>query len=764
MSSASAAGRLREAPRCRTLVLAGGAPDAALRATLARLLADPDVRGAIDVFGAAPADGAPSATPSRVHWHPPAAELTDALRTLAPELERNGAADVAWVRAGVRTFARWQSRLRATLAADARIGSASPLCPADPLYSPFESTPPRDDALDGLDAWLGTRGDGAPVELPVPLAACGVLAPGAWRAILAHGRDAGAGGSGGASGDAGDGVSVGADDAPPAWPTIVSRAGLVHVACRRALVLAPPVATPPRDGGLTAARELWRDAHPLTGLRWHVAHARDEWRAPGPDGAGEAAAPPARAVRLHVAHSWGGGLGSWVRDFCDGDPRGENLVLRSIGVIGAFGQRLALYRGADAVEPIRIWELGLPIHATAIAHLQYRALLAEVVGEFAVDAVIVSSLIGHSLDALRTGLPTAVVAHDHYPFCVAIFAYFDGECRRCDGGRLRECLAGNPGHRFFRGVDAGDWAALRTAFVDAVLEHDAALVAPSPSVGGRWRSLMPALERARWSVIPHGARLPDAVPFEPPVDGPLRLLVIGRLSAEKGGALLEALLPELARFAEITLLGCGEDAARFSRVPGVTAVDAFERDALPELIARARPHLGLQLSIVPETFSYTLTEFWHCGVPVLACRVGSLADRIRDGENGFLAEPDAQAILARLRAIDARRAELAPLRVALRALEPRSREAMVAEYDALLPPPAPRAERGAGSDAAGAVPVAAASAAPATGRIGLGPISIDPQVRYRQVAHAFWRYTLHKATHSPRLPLTLRRALRRARG
>jgi len=748
MSSASAAGRLREAPRCRTLVLAGGAPDAALRATLARLLADPDVRGTIDVFGDAPAGA--ETTPSRVHWHPPAADLADALRALAPELERNGAADAAWVRAGVRTFARWQSRLRATLAADARIGSASPLCPADPLYSPFEGAPPRDGALDALDAWLGARGDGAPVELPAPLAACGVLAPAAWRAILAHGRDAVAGpGAGGAS---------------VAWPTIVSRAGLVHVACRRALALAPPDASPPRDGGLTAARELWRDAHPLTGLRWHVEHARDEWRAPGPAGADAASAAPARAVRLHVAHSWGGGLGSWVRDFCDGDPRGENLVLRSIGVIGAFGQRLALYRGADAVEPIRIWELGLPIHATAIAHLQYRALLAEIVAEFSVDAVIVSSLIGHSLDALRTGLPTAIVAHDHYPFCVAIFAYYDGECRSCDGARLRRCLDANAGHRFFRGVDAGDWSALRTAFVDAVFEHDVALVAPSPSVGERWRSLMPALERARWSVIPHGARLPDAVPFEPPADGPLRLLVIGRLSAEKGGALLEAMLPELAGFAELTLLGCGEDAARFSRAPGVTAVDAFERDALPALIARARPHLGLQLSIVPETFSYTLTEFWHCGVPVLACRVGSLADRIRDGENGFLVEPDAGAILARLRAIDARRAELGPLRAAVGALVPRSREAMVAEYDALLPPPASRAERVASGEIAGAGAPAVVAAGPATGRIGLGPISIDPQVRYRQVAHAFWRYTLHKATHSPRLPLSLRRALRRARG
>ncbi len=71
------------------------------------------------------------------------------------------------------------------------------------------------------------------------------------------------------------------------------------------------------------------------------------------------------------------------------------------------------------------------------------------------------------------------------------------------------------------------------------------------------------------------------------------------------------------------------------------------------------PHMGLLLSIVPETFSYTLSEMWAAGIPVLATRLGAFGDRIRDGQNGWLEPIDAASILARLKEIDNDRAGLA---------------------------------------------------------------------------------------------------------
>ena len=136
-------------------------------------------------------------------------------------------------------------------------------------------------------------------------------------------------------------------------------------------------------------------AHPLTGLREVIG----ERLAGNPTADPEIATP--LPVQLHIAHSWGGGLDYWIRQYVENDPARTNLVLRSIGVWGAFGQRIALYRSAAMDQPLRYWDLAYPIRATATAHAQYRAILADIITDFGVEAI----LIGHALDALATGLP-----------------------------------------------------------------------------------------------------------------------------------------------------------------------------------------------------------------------------------------------------------------------------------------------------------------------------------------------------------------------
>ena len=44
-------------------------------------------------------------------------------------------------------------------------------------------------------------------------------------------------------------------------------------------------------------------------------------------------------------------------------------------------------------------------------------------------------------------------------------------------------------------------------------------------------------------------------------------------------------------------------------------------------------------SVWPESYSLTLREGWLAGVPVLASRLGALAESVRDGETGLLVEP-----------------------------------------------------------------------------------------------------------------------------
>src|SRR5690606_1092675 len=115
---------------------------------------------------------------------------------------------------------------------------------------------------------------------------------------------------------------------------------------------------------------------------------------------------------------------------------------------------------------------------------------------------------------------------------------------------------------------------------------------------------------------------------------------------------------------EVFLLGAGADAQDVFGQSGVHVLLDYRRDELPALLARIAPDAALLLPTVAETFSYTLSELRSLGLPVIATRVGALAERIEDGVDGILVEPDAAAVVARVAALAADRDLLARLRVA----------------------------------------------------------------------------------------------------
>jgi hypothetical protein len=227
-------------------------------------------------------------------------------------------------------------------------------------------------------------------------------------------------------------------------------------------------------------------------------------------------------------------------------------------------------------------------------------------------------------------------------------------------------------------------------------------------------------------------------------------VVLGSLAPQKGRALLEQLWPLLAGRVELFLLGCDEDGECFRRQPGITVIPRFDRAELAGLMADIQPEVGLLLSIWPETFSYTLSELWLLGIPVVATALGSFADRIQDGANGFLCAPEAPAIAGRLLAIAADRACLTPIRARLDGFQHRPLAAMVADYHALLPLP-PFSAPGYFA-APAAVPDPSAAASPRA-------LHIDARVPFGQVLREFGEYAGLKLAATPRLRSWQKRAL-----
>jgi len=396
-----------------------------------------------------------------------------------------------------------------------------------------------------------------------------------------------------------------------------------------------------------------------------------------------------RSRTLHMMHNWGGGLEQWVREFCRSDAAHDNLILRPRGTWGAFGSMLTLHSSPDSTEPIETWTLDPVIPATAARHENYRAILRQICYRYGIDRILVSSLIGHSLDALRLDVPTAVVCHDYYPFCPALNITFGEVCTSCDTSRLNECTSSNSNHRFFLNVPPPVWENLRTEFADVVNERSIPLIAPSASVPRHYSDLLPALTTA-FHVIPHGTRRvsPESLDLSFDAAEPLRIVVLGRLAVHKGLGLLQAMMPALREIAEVYLVGCGETGNEFAGQSGVHVIPEYEWELLPDVLQEIRPNLGLLLSTVPETFSYTLQELFDLGIPVIATRLGSFADRIEHGVSGYLCTGDPDALLAAIGQVYSDRSLLSEMHLRIKATPHRTLADMHAEYDRLIPVPA----------------------------------------------------------------------------
>lgn len=120
-------------------------------------------------------------------------------------------------------------------------------------------------------------------------------------------------------------------------------------------------------------------------------------------------------------------------------------------------------------------------------------------------------------------------------------------------------------------------------------------------------------------------------------------LFVGRLSAEKGVTALADAARQVPGVA-LRVAGSGPEASCLEGIAGVAALGALDGSTVRAEMGRA---MALVLpSIWYENFPRTLVEAYACGLPVIASRIGALAELVRDGETGLLFEPGNAADLA----------------------------------------------------------------------------------------------------------------------
>jgi GT2 family glycosyltransferase/glycosyltransferase involved in cell wall biosynthesis len=581
------------------------------------------------------------------------AELLAAVRK---GLGETGAAGVFTISAGIHVPHAFDVRLARIAMQDPSVGTVSPFCDLSGIHR-LRSEPAREDAqpagLARLDRLAFLMGQRTYFEVPEGLAECCFVPATAIERLAAS------------------------DAGPGAWMAKLSAAGLLHV-------LSDSVYVGKLPGAALAARLDRPRIEPphLDRSRRSILEAEqagvDFNAAPGLD---------ARPVQLHVLHDLGGGTAKWLRDFGRADAGRINMVLKALTHGQAMGTGLALYTDVMDEVPLRVWEFSAEIQATVTTHLEYRRVLDEIVETYCVDALLVSSLIGHSLDVLATGLPTVVVTHDYFPYCPAINIHFGGVCRECDGKRIDECYRKNPHYNPFVTFLPAERVQVRERFMELARRPNVTLATPSRSVADNLLRLNALFKEVAFETIPHGYGDPltRVEATGPASQGRLRILVLGQLSVLKGMELLRGALGALTKFADVWLLGPREVGEAFQFDAAVHVISDYEVADLPSHVANINPDVALLTSLAPETFNYALTELFMLGVPVAATRVGSFPERIRHRENGYLYEPDVPSLVRMMGEIHADRETLARIRGGLAGWQPRSAAEMVADYHRIIP-------------------------------------------------------------------------------
>ncbi|HEX3068229.1 MAG TPA: glycosyltransferase, partial [Thermoanaerobaculia bacterium] len=168
----------------------------------------------------------------------------------------------------------------------------------------------------------------------------------------------------------------------------------------------------------------------------------------------------------------------------------------------------------------------------------------------------------------------------------------------------------------------------------ALLQHARAVIFPSAFLRDHYRAHV-AFSNSGAHVIEPGV---DITPIERARGLRRRIAFAGNVRTHKGGHLLPEIINAIPG-QEWHIFGGGDEVLlrALRRMPDVFVHGYYRAGSLPSLLHKHAIGLALLPSIVPESYSLTLSECWLAGVPAVAFNHGAQAERIACSGGGWLA-------------------------------------------------------------------------------------------------------------------------------
>jgi len=268
------------------------------------------------------------------------------------------------------------------------------------------------------------------------------------------------------------------------------------------------------------------------------------------------------------------------------------------------------------------------------------------------DLVHVQHLMGLPVTLLRMirrrGIPFVITLHDFWWVCANAQLLTNDRNQVCAGPRAyvnctRCALARSGQARFLPALPAiAGLLAWRNHLLRQGLSSAEVLLSPTEFVS-HWYAAH-GTPKAKLAVMPLGVDRHMPIPLlEPRPEGPMRFVYIGGIAPQKGVHVIVEAFRELRGDTELWIAGD----------------EAFDPAYTQQLRSRASPRVcflgkldraevwrtlkSADAAVIPslwyETFSLIAHEAFAAGVPVLASRLGALAEVVKDGLDGLLIPP-----------------------------------------------------------------------------------------------------------------------------
>ncbi len=482
-----------------------------------------------------------------------------------------GGGDVVLLRAGVEVYDGWLDRLSDAARSSADNATATPFGGGRLAAYPV---PPAETAA--LDAIAADSNRGLRIRLPFPGGDCTFLRgefldgrppSGGWKHVLAAD------------------VFVhleGPAAADPAWLNRADRASAADLASHLRIDPARP---------LRRRLDLGRLA------------------APGP-------------AFLMVTHYGGGGTGKHVRDMAAGLEREGVRVLL---LCPTDDGRLRLERFGGPAMPDLVFD----------PQEEYYTLLTAI-HRIGCVHVHVQHLLGHPPETMRLvtdlGLPYDVTVHDYHYACPRIHLH-DHAGRYCgepSPAGCDACLARNGDFLGARGpVTIGAWRGRHAVWLAGARR----VFVPHAEVGRAYESLLSARSLPRTAGISENrSSCMSASRSSGSGESCRGVALLGVLAAHKGAEVLMGCASDAAaRRLPLSFQVIGATTGQHLRWPANVAISGeYREEEVFELMRARRVHCALFLSIVPETYSYTLSIAQAAGLYALGFSLGAIGARIRE--------------------------------------------------------------------------------------------------------------------------------------